>query len=226
MTPAIQFARAATAVVRKARPRVAVADIHPPLRHTRLGAILRETAHADPDPDVAELAHQAIYPRGGGYSDPLGTWPLHLLRDMLMEKPDHPLAARFNWEKLPEKVALDEDMARAITAHNQTWSRGSPVLPGTPHHLRVGHFLGQLASGHGLIHAERIRNELSHRHPWAGLDDFRDSARRLMDQANARAVATTGRADPPLPFVGEHHHDATARPESDASYPFGHHARY
>lgn len=90
-------------VLKYQRDRLPVAGIHPQLRFTRLGAILREFA-TEPS-DVGELAHQAIT---SPHDQPLELMPLHLLRDKMQEEPDHPLAEKVVWSHLPERVSHDQ----------------------------------------------------------------------------------------------------------------------
>lgn len=84
------------------RDRLTVAQIHPSLRFTRLGAVLRE--HATAPDEVGALAHQALT---SDHNQPLELMPLHLLKDRMQEEPDHPLAKEFNWERVPEGVQQD-----------------------------------------------------------------------------------------------------------------------
>ncbi len=84
------------------RERLPVSAIHPELRFTRLGSVLRE--HATEPSDVGELAYQALT---SPHDQPLELMPLHLLRDKMQEEPDHPLAKRFTWQTVPERIRLD-----------------------------------------------------------------------------------------------------------------------
>lgn len=101
-------------VLKYSRERLPVSAIHPELRFTRLGAVLRE--HATEPSDVGELAYQALT---SDHSQSLDLMPLHLLRDKMQEEPEHPLAKRFNWSRLPEKVALDEIVDRLVRGSRQ-----------------------------------------------------------------------------------------------------------
>jgi len=91
----------------QSRNKLTVAEIHPELRFTRLGAILRE--HATADDDVGALAHSALT---SDHSEDLDLMPLHLLKDKMQEQPDHPLAKEFNWERVPEGVQADQALRR------------------------------------------------------------------------------------------------------------------
>lgn len=90
-------------VLKYQRERLPVSAIHPELRFTRLGAVLRE--HATEPSDVGELAYQALT---SDHKQPLELMPLHLLRDKMQEEPDHPLADQFDWDRVPNQVALDQ----------------------------------------------------------------------------------------------------------------------
>lgn len=99
-------------VYRYQRERLPVSAIHPELRFTRLGAVLRE--HATEPSDVGELAYQALT---SPHDQPLELMPLHLLRDKMQEEPEHPLAKQFVWTKLPERLVLD----RTVASHWDGW---------------------------------------------------------------------------------------------------------
>jgi hypothetical protein len=98
------------------RDRLTVAQIHPSLRFTRLGAVLRE--HATAGDDVGALAHQALT---SDHSQPLDLMPLHLLKDKMQEEPDHPLAKEFNWERVPEGVKQDEWLRQNGPKYGANW---------------------------------------------------------------------------------------------------------
>lgn len=99
------------------REKLPVSAIHPELRFTRLGAVLRE--HATEPSDVGELAHQALT---SPHDQPLELMPLHLLRDKMQEESDHPLAGQFQWATLPEKVSLDQAI-RGLSSYNRQYLR-------------------------------------------------------------------------------------------------------
>jgi hypothetical protein len=101
-------------VLKYKRERLTVDQMHPELRFTRLGAVLRE--HATEPSDVGELAYQALT---SPHDQPLELMPLHLLRDKMQEEPGHPLAGKFNWEKLPEKVGMDRAFIDSVGGHSQ-----------------------------------------------------------------------------------------------------------
>ncbi len=111
-------------VLRYSRERLPVSAIHPAMRFSRLGAVLRE--HATEPSDIGELCHQAIT---SPHDQPLELMPLHLLRDKMQEEPEHPLASKFVWDKLPEKVQLDEDVRDVVrrSGHNYEHFRDEPA---------------------------------------------------------------------------------------------------
>jgi hypothetical protein len=95
---------------------VTVADMHPSLRFTRLGAHLRAAANSGWSDDISSLARAALL---SDHDQPLDLMPLHLLRDATAENSEHPLSSAFNWHSLPEKVELDEKL-RELVNHNNT----------------------------------------------------------------------------------------------------------
>lgn len=155
--------------VRYAR-KPAVAEIHPELRHTRLGAVLRE--HASHDDDVGALARHAIA-ASPDHSKPLDTLPLHVMRDYMLEHPDHPLAKKFNWDNLPEKVELDQTLASEIADHNGK-------APGHRHTLTgIQIAAPEKFSGERAMHVADVVGRVRAKHPWASDGDVKDSGRRL-----------------------------------------------
>lgn len=105
------------------RDRLTVAQIHPSLRFTRLGAVLRE--HATAPDEVGALAHSALT---SDHSQPLELMPLHLLKDKMQEEPDHPLAKEFNWVRVPDGVQLEQRLME--------WANKTKTLPtDDPHRL-------------------------------------------------------------------------------------------
>jgi hypothetical protein len=97
------------------RERLPVSAIHPELRFTCLGAVLRE--HATEPSDIGELAYQALT---SDHTKPLELMPLHLLRDKMQEEPDHPLAKQVDWAKVPEHVAVDQSVEKVVG--NAAWA--------------------------------------------------------------------------------------------------------
>jgi hypothetical protein len=90
---------------------VPVHEMHPDLAYTRLGAHLKEAARGDDD--IAHLSAAALT-NEGKVDQPLELMPLHALRDAVQENPNHPLSQDFNWEKLPEKVDIDNKLRKHI----------------------------------------------------------------------------------------------------------------
>lgn len=87
-------------------------DIHPELRFTRLGAVLRHLINNGNPRDTAVGLARAIVQ--SPHDRELDHLPVHALSDYMLENPDHELAGKFNWESLPKNLALDKDMARFI----------------------------------------------------------------------------------------------------------------
>lgn len=143
-------------------PMYSAEHLHPELRFTRLGAVLRQIASDDPDPTsehldpVISLARHAI-DAAGPHDGPMDLLPLGVLRDYMVENPDHPLAKRFNWDRLPEKVALD----RTVRAER---------------HLHYGYYHFEQLSPQGVESITRVEAA----HPWAGIRDIQESAKRVM----------------------------------------------
>lgn len=98
-----------------ARPKVPVESMPEYLRFTRLGAALREHAATGAD-DAAHIAQAVLS------TDDLT--PLHALRDYMLDNPDHPLARKFNWERLPEKVRLDNDLRNWVVKNHGNHAEG------------------------------------------------------------------------------------------------------
>lgn len=96
--------------------------MHPSLQFTRLGAHLRE--HAQADDTVGQLARTVLtnadHEGNPRLSEPLELTPLHALRDEMLDQPEHPLAKVFDWEQVPEGVALDSAMVKAVNDHNNS----------------------------------------------------------------------------------------------------------
>lgn len=101
------------------RKRLPVSAIHPELRFTRLGAVLRE--HATEPSDVGELAYQALT---SPHDQPLELMPLHLLRDKMQEEPDHPLAKEANWANVPDALGRAQYARDALRRSPSGYSPG------------------------------------------------------------------------------------------------------
>jgi hypothetical protein len=162
--------------VRYARPRLPVAEMHPSLRFTRLGAVLRAYASLGTD-DAAVLAHQAVAQPA---DRPLELMPLHLLRDYVQENPGHPLASRFNWEKLPEKVALDVELGNYLSSLRETGER-----PNLPRHI-TGYSPTDNPS-RWRTQAYNAMHILGH--DWVTEDDVVQSAARLHSKTERETTA-------------------------------------
>lgn len=169
-----QYARDYSKVVRYAA-KVPVSAIHPELRFTRLGAHLRE--HSQAEDTVGHLARTILT---SDHSQPLELTPLHAMRDLMQENPEHPLAKAFNWERLPEKVALDQSLHQWTQSHPYftlpMQGVGSIVHdPDSDFHGRNRRVEEALAWAHNKGHS------------WASREDVKDSARRV----NSRMTHTS-----------------------------------
>lgn len=136
---------------------VPAASLHPELRFTRLGAVLRQLASSGEDDTAANLARSAI---AADHAQPLDLMPLHALRDFMLENPEHLLAKRFNWERLPEKVALDATVRDAPLVHGLGWNH--LVNPNDGNRVR----------------SQQVFDRIRSKHPWASVADVQESVRR------------------------------------------------
>lgn len=178
-------------VIRYSRERLPVSAIHPELRYTRLGAVLRE--HATEPSDVGELAYQALT---SDHSQPLELMPLHLLRDKLQENPEHPLnhvPPKFKWQTLPERLQLDQTLRQALASST------------------AGNKQAQLAEAKAKALAQ---------HEWAadGSMFIDDSVRRLTDQKSKQwfsegpQLSEIERADPEVAHNNMAHSNGYGHP--------------
>lgn len=182
-------------------PLYSAEHLHPELRFTRLGAVLRQVASSDPTSatdghfdTVIGLARNAIE-HAGPHDKPMDLLPLGVLRDYMLENPDHPLAQRFNWERLPEKVALDRTV-RGRRHRLYDWN----------HILTVPADGDRNASVYGFMGVDEA-NLIKKRHPWVSTEDVRDSARRLKNQNRRGDMHHYG--------YGSHASPSLTHPESD-----------
>jgi hypothetical protein len=161
-----KFADDLNRVLKYKRDRLPVSAIHPELRFTRLGAVLRE--HATEPSDVGELAYQALT---SDHSQPLELMPLHLLRDKMQENPEHPLAGRFNWENVPEGVQMDAAFRKLVDEHNSSVDENHRI---TPLNVRSGRsmFPGNISR------ISHIRQQLHSMFPGTAPNDIDHSAIR------------------------------------------------
>lgn len=164
-------------VLKYQRERLPVSAIHPELRFTRLGAVLRE--HATEPSDVGELAYQALT---SDHSQPLELMPLHLLRDKMQEEPDHPLAKRFKWETLPDRVALDQTLRKSVNDWN-----AKQVNTNSP--LSMHHLLSERMQPTNIMDGVlKVFADAHKSHDVAPMH-VSDSARRMREQDNLRWFA-------------------------------------
>jgi hypothetical protein len=127
--------------------------------------------------------------------------PLHALRDAMQDRPEHPLAAKFNWPRLPEKVELDQ----ALASHHNDHRRARLADESLPV-LRYGHFfLGVPGTAAGPV-VGRILETLKSQFPWLTAADVDQSARRHHSRANRGFVSAVGPAG-----TDESHVDAAGR---------------
>lgn len=185
-----QFNREVDRALKYSREKLPVSAIHPSLRFTRLGAVLRE--HATEDSTVGSLAHAALTQP---HDQPLELMPLHALRDFMQDYPEHPLASRFNWGQLPEKVALDETTRAAVGEDRWLWSRMANPSAYSDRHLAYNKF-------------RQIRDL----HPWAEVTDVQDSARRVSNQHGFGVIANVDQTP-------EGWHDELARDNEVTALP-------
>lgn len=176
--------------VLKTGKKVAVEDINPDLRFTRLGHVLRE--HAVEEGTIGDLAHAILtYPYV-----PLQLTPLHALADALQDHPDHPLAARFNWHTLPTKVALD------LAVHDRLLNKHGIFEPqvGNPEHRRIA---TEVAHEHGLEYGDAVDSVARLGHRWRNRVDWTHASKRGRERIENELVGRwldpggVGRTDAP-----------------------------
>lgn len=147
------------------------AALHPDIRFTPLGAALRR--HAATGTDAVAALARACIADAGPHDGPMDLLPLQVLRDHMLETPDHPLARQFNWERLPEQVALDRTLYDAVQAHGRTLDPALPPLDaGTVTRMRSPW------PAH-LDAAARVRADCHQKHPWASVSDVDAAASRV-----------------------------------------------
>lgn len=176
---------------RYAREKLLVTEIHPEIRFTRLGAILRDISGGDDDGSrLARMAATGARPDGtpGSPSEPYNLMPLHALRDFVQDNPGHPIAGRFNWEQLPEKVELDRDLKAAIRQRNSTTLRDPSVRMNFPLRSTISPWdvFANFTPGGTVKKKAAIINtivkKLSANRPWLTPDLMRQSAYRVHHQ--------------------------------------------
>lgn len=165
-----------------ARERLPVSAIHPELRYTRLGAILRE--HATEPSEVGELAYQALT---SPHKQPLELMPLHLLRDKMQEEPDNPLNhSKLTWQTLPERVHLDQTISRAVNDWNQSPESGLGTADYDDGRIDYHHLNSNRQQPSARTTGILKVLQKAHDDHGGSVNDVADSARRLMSQHNYR----------------------------------------
>jgi uncharacterized protein (TIGR02996 family) len=148
-----------------------VEQLHPGLRHTALGNVLR---HASTEDSTAGLVARHVLAQP--HDQPLDLMPFHVLRDHVLESDNHPLAARFNWERLPERLELDQ------TVRGETEKElGDAVLAATRDGRVHGIYpnVARAVRGDPVARSHyRIAAAVRARHPDATDDEIVDSVRR------------------------------------------------
>lgn len=110
------------------------------------------------------------------HDQPLELMPLHLLRDYMIDNPNHPIAGKFNWERIPERLQLDRSLRHhtekqfddVLEEVNGRWQQPN-VYAG----VSRAAFNNPDGPGHAAV-IKKVKAE----HPWATEQDLADSARR------------------------------------------------
>jgi hypothetical protein len=156
--------------VKMARP-VPVSELHPELRFTRLGAVLRHHVQTGDHADPAVALADGALSMSGPHDQPMDTTPLKIMRDYMLDNPDHELAQKFNWDKLPEKVELDRKLSDGTL---------TPTGFGTRRFVSsIIHDPDSDFHGKNWRIDEAVRMAGLHGLEWADRNHIKESARRL-----------------------------------------------
>lgn len=160
--------------------------VHPLLRGTRLAVALRTLSKDRDHPTVANLAKAAM-------ERPYDGVPFHALADA-MEESQHPLADRYNWAAVPQKLQHDAEATRVLRRHVGRFVNDMRRLGVDYRDARVdvAHSMLRNSEGHYPDVTPAIESHLRHRFPEISDRDVGHSVgrlrRRLSDAIARRAV--------------------------------------
>lgn len=212
--------------------RVKSAVMNPLILGSRLGAILNEYQHQNPQDEASQIANHALNNSDtrDGKLDPTG---FGVLADYMLEHEEHPLAKAFDWRGMMRKLQLDEDLHKAINFQITHDSTNKGYLSTGYDDPKLFDIVNMGSGGAKKSYRTDKFNHLfkhfKERHSWIEEQDLVNSAARVYDIRNRltrmrQINDMREQNDPYLPGIldrwrGEKKEQQTIPPE-------GHHERF
>lgn len=206
--------------------------MNPLILGSRLGAILNEYQHQNPQDEASQIAHHALRNSDTreGHLEPTG---FGVLADYMLEHPEHPLAKAFDWNRMMDKLKLDEDVHKAINYQNGPESVNQGYLsigyddPKLFDIVNMGS--GGAKKSYRTEKFNHLFNHFKKNHPWIEEQDLVNSAARVYESRNRlnrmRQISDMRQEnDPHLGGILDHWR--TEKKEQQTIPPEGHHERF